>query len=265
MISQYSQAPKLWRSSANISSVAPLIEGPRGETETGLLACVQRPLAVEGAWEVALRWHNIGNPTLVLDPVQGLHPPLQRWEPAEREQKLLGFRCEVLQMLPEAALLGLLLAAPQAGEAGDRQQQPAMTLHLLGLAGWGGDRGVQPHCVCRPRAVLFGRRKGGGSRVPRSRPALRNSEQALLFIREGQSRLKGPSQWSVPRSQGMAWEWMAVEEGDRKKRGWRAKTLLQILEVISLRMGKEDQWEGLKQEHGVPVPSIHSFTCLQYS
>lgn len=43
-------------------------------------------------------------------------------------------------MLPGAALLGLLLAAPQAGGAGDRRQQPAMTRHLLGLADCGGER-----------------------------------------------------------------------------------------------------------------------------
>ena len=52
----------------------------------------------------------------------GLYPPVQKSESAQREQEVLGSRCEVLQMLPWAALLGLLLAAPQAGGAGDRQQ-----------------------------------------------------------------------------------------------------------------------------------------------
>lgn len=49
-------------------------------------------------------------------------------------QELLGFRCEVLWLMPRVALLGLLLAAPQAGGAGDRHQQ-AMTRHLLDPAG----------------------------------------------------------------------------------------------------------------------------------
>lgn len=31
-------------------------------------------------------------------------------------------------------------------------------------------------------------------------------------------------------------------------------------EVILLWIGKEGQWEGLKQEHGVPVPSIRLVT-----
>lgn len=88
---------------------------------------------MEGVWEAARRWDSIGSSPGVY-PVQGPPFPLQRWEPAEREQKRLGFHCEVLPMLPGAALLGLLLAAPQAGGAGDRQQQPAMTRHLLGLA-----------------------------------------------------------------------------------------------------------------------------------
>lgn len=35
-------------------------------------------------------------------------------------------------------------------------------------------------------------------------------------------------------------------------------------EVISLWIGKEGQWEGLKQEHGVPVPSIHLVTHSKY-
>lgn len=68
---------------------------------------------MEGVWEAALRWDSIGA-ARAYTRCRGLRLPLQRWEPAEREQKCLGFRCEVLPMLPGAALLGLLLAAPQA-------------------------------------------------------------------------------------------------------------------------------------------------------
>lgn len=94
-----------------------------------------RPEATgSGGWsgEVALRCDSTGGSP---SPALGLHPPLQRWESSGREQKFLGFWCEVPQMLPGAALPGLLLAAPQAGGAGDGQQ-PAMTRHLLGWAGW---------------------------------------------------------------------------------------------------------------------------------
>lgn len=70
----------------------------------------------------------------MVPPSFGPPPTLQKWESAQREQRFLGSRCEVLQMLPGAALLGLLLAAPQAGGAGDKRQP--MTRHLLGGAGW---------------------------------------------------------------------------------------------------------------------------------
>lgn len=44
------------------------------------------------------------------------------------------------------------------------------------------------------RAVFLGGWEGGGPRAPRARLALRSSEQSLLFIGEGQPRLKAPSQ-----------------------------------------------------------------------
>lgn len=54
IISQHSQALKLWSSPADASLVAPSWEGPPGETEAGWSVCVQWSLAVEGG---VGRWH----------------------------------------------------------------------------------------------------------------------------------------------------------------------------------------------------------------
>lgn len=93
-----------------------------------------------GGWSgpVTPRWYSTGGSTQAWFPVLDLQPSLQRWEFAGREVDTLGFRYEALGAA-RVALLGSLLAIPQAGEAGDRHQ-PAMTRHFLGLAARGAER-----------------------------------------------------------------------------------------------------------------------------